>query len=82
MLGKVIKMKKKIKVSKDLCFEFWEKYENADYLERDKLLLPIMKNVTAIMDIKEEKLRQHCLKITLYSYFDDLINYINYKGKK
>lgn len=75
-------MKKKIKVSKDLCYEFWKKYEDADYLERDKLLLPIIKNFTTIINIKEEKLRQHVLKMYLRSYFDDLIDYFNCKDKK
>jgi len=66
---------------KDLMFEFWEKYEEADYLERDKLLLPIIKNFNSILEIKEEKIRRHALEIALRSYFDDLIEYFYCKDK-
>ena len=62
-------------------FEFWEKYEEADYLERDKLLLPIIKNFNSILEIKEEKIRRHALEIALRSYFDDLIEYFYCKDK-
>ncbi len=75
-------MKKKMKTSTDLCSEFWKKYEDADCLERDKLLTPIIKNFTTVIKIKEEKLRQQVLKMYLRSYFDDLIEYFNCKDKK
>lgn len=75
-------MKKKIKFSKDLCFEFWKKYEEADYLKRDELLKPIIKNFPPITRVKDETMRQHLLKMYLRSYFDDLIDYFYCKENK
>lgn len=66
---------KKNKIAPDLAYTFWEKYEEADYLQRDKLILPIIKNFAPMIKIKEEKMRQHVLNMYLRSYFDDLIDY-------
>ena len=69
-------------VSQDLAFEFWKKYEKADLLKRDELLIPILKNFPPITKIKDEKMRQHLLKMYLRSYFDDLIDYFYCKDSK
>ncbi|MBI4981173.1 hypothetical protein HZC30_06485 [Candidatus Woesearchaeota archaeon] len=66
---------KKIKIPEDLAHKFWREYEEADFLDRDKLLEPIVKNFTPMTKIKDEKMRKHILKMYLGSYFDDLIEY-------
>lgn len=75
-------MKKKTKVPEDLAHKFWRKYEEADFLDRDKLLEPILKNFTPMTKIKDEKMRKHILTTYLRSYFDDLIEYFYCKDNK
>ncbi len=75
-------MKKKAKASEDLCYKFWKEYERADYIKREKLLLPIIRNFASIINIKDEKICRHALNTYLHSYFDDLIDYFYYKENK
>lgn len=69
------KMKKEAKNKEDLVYRFWKKYEEADYLEKEKILRPIIKNFMSLYNLKEEKMRKHVLSIALQGYFDDLIEY-------
>lgn len=68
-------MKKKTNNKEELPYSFWKKYEEADLLEREKILKPIIKNLMPLFDLKEEKLRKHVLLNMLQGYFDDLIDY-------
>lgn len=72
-------MKKNIKIQEDLAHKFWKNYEKADFIKRDELLKPIVKNFMPMAKIKDEKMRQHILKTYLQSYFDDLIEYFQCK---
>lgn len=73
---------KKNKVPEDLAHKFWRKYEEADFLDRDKLLEPILKNFLPMAKIKDEKMLKHILKLQLQSYFDDLIEYFYCKEEE
>jgi len=74
--------KEKNKEFEDLPYSFWKKYEEADLLERDKILEPIVKNFLPIIKLKEEKMKSHILTTYLRSYFDDLIDYFYSKEIK
>lgn len=63
------------KSSEDIPYEFWKKYDEADHLKREELLQPIIKKFLPMVDIKDEKMREHILNLSLRSYFDDLIDY-------
>ena len=65
--------------SEDLVYKFWRKYEEADLLKRRELLKPIVKNFKSMVNIKDEKLRQHTFETFLQSYFDDLLEYCSCK---
>ncbi len=65
------------KIKEDLPYSFWKKYDEADLLEREKILAPIIKNFNGICEIKEKKLRTHVLRSFLQGYFDDLLEYMH-----
>ena len=66
----------------DLMYAFWKRYEEADLLKRRELLKPIVKNFHSMINLKDQKLRQHTLALFLQSYFDDLLDYFNTKITK
>ena len=74
--------KEKNKEFEDLPYSFWKKYEEADLLERDKILEPLVKKFLRMSNVKDEKLRQHTITTFLRSYFDDLIDYFYCKEIK
>jgi len=81
-MGKMkLKKPRKITPKKDLAYLFWEKYDKADLLEREKLLAPILKNMMTIYDLKDRKLRKHVLRTALQSYFDDMLEYMYSREK-
>lgn len=65
---------------------FWKKYYNADELDKDKILLPVVKVIKQA--IRADKYlrknptefrlanKDYCLETALKGYFDDLIDYI------
>lgn len=74
-------MKKRTK-STDPIYEFWKKYEEADFLKRRDLLKPIIKNFHGIVDLEDKKVMDHTLSTMLQSYFDDLLEYCQQKSVK
>jgi hypothetical protein len=73
-------------MKQDKMHGFWEKYVNADMLERDEMLKKLVKfgiwqDLFKIQKIKSKKvggltLQEFALKTNLMSYFDDLIEYM------
>lgn len=63
--------------NEELPEKFWREYEEADMLEREKKLKAIVENIAKIIEIKDEKLKAHALKLSLKSYFDDILDYKN-----
>ena len=83
-IGKLIVKNKKVKI--DTPEKFWKEYVNADILGRDKILSKVIKlgiwqEVLKMKGIKYKDregltLQEHCLKTSLMSYFNDLIDYM------
>ncbi len=57
--------------------QFWREYEEADLLEREEKLKPLVEKISRILEIEDKKLRSHVLKMLLLSYFDDILEYKN-----
>jgi hypothetical protein len=70
------------KQKEDLAYKFWREYSSADIIQREKKLKPIIKRFDELSKMKDKKIRQHCIKIGLMSYFDDLIEYMALKQDK
>ncbi len=66
-------------VEKDIPEKFWEKYESLETIEREKKLKVIINNINKLFELKDNKLREHILGLTLMGYFDDLISYMHMK---
>jgi len=75
-------MKKRNKEVEDLPYSFWKKYEEADLLQRDKIIEPLIKKFLRMYDLKDIKLRKYTTTSFLRSYFDDLIDYFYCKEIK
>ncbi|MDD5133307.1 MAG: hypothetical protein PHD81_01700 [Candidatus Nanoarchaeia archaeon] len=70
----------------DKVEEFWKKYVKADYLERTKIIEKLTKgklfNLFTSNSKVPKKIRKHALALSLQSYFDDLIDYLESKKFK
>ena len=64
--------------------KFWKKYENADLLDRTKILKKIIPKVCDFIHSKELTKHQKDLMLVGYfkSYFDDLIEYMRINNGK
>ena len=64
----------------ELSHDYWKKYIEADILEREKLLKPI---ITRVIDITllQGDIKEHVLKTLLSSYFNDLIDTLEAESK-
>lgn len=69
------KPKDRLGPSEDQVYLFWKKYEEADFLDREKVLAPIVKNFLPLSELKDKKMDEHVLLTLLRSYFDDLLDY-------
>jgi len=67
----------------DIPQRFWKGYIEADYMKKEKILKPIIKNLDQTSDLLAElkqkgrrydKNRQRIMLMFLQSYFDDLID--------
>jgi len=74
---------------KDLAFKFWKKYINSDLLKREKLVKPIVKRVYDLSTILQyldnemkKSLKDETIALFLISYFDDLIEVVQYLCNK
>ncbi|MFH1396344.1 MAG: hypothetical protein ABIG93_03015 [archaeon] len=67
--------------NEELPEKFWREYEKADLLEREEKLKVIVEKITKIIEIKDEKLKSHVLKLSLMSYFNDILDYKNQSDK-
>jgi len=77
------KMKKEFEklLEDNLNWKFWHSYCEADLLDRDEILEPIVKRMKSLIgtDISEEELNDR-LTMSLKGYFDDLIEYLGVRG--
>ena len=68
----------------DIPYEFWKKYFEADELDKDSILEPIVKGLDVSKLPKE--LRKHCITTSLKGYLMDIEEYFigkeNEKVKK
>lgn len=69
------KLKDRLGNYEDQVYLFWKKYEEADFLEKEKILAPLVKNCLHLSELKDKKMREHVLLTLLRSYFDDLLDY-------
>jgi hypothetical protein len=68
----------------DIPTNFWSKYMNGPYFDREKKLDPISENIVKLLDCKfksdpkeDMKFKKKLMNSLLSSYFDDLISYMN-----
>jgi len=71
--GPIIKMNKE-----NIVYDFWKRYEDADLLDREKVIEPIIYNFMQAANMPK-KFREDIIKMNLMSYFDDLIEYMSLK---
>ena len=69
-------------MKEDLSYKFWREYIDADILKRDEKLKNIVNKIDELFKIDDAEMRKHCLLISLKSYFDDLIEYMESKNSK
>ena len=62
-------------INKSPSHKFWKEYEQADILEREEKLKPIIKSFEHVSGLKDKEKSQDLLKIMLLTYFDDLLEY-------
>lgn len=62
--------------------KFWNNWYEADYFGRKELLIPLVKQVNQLWDLKDEKLRDYSVNRLLNSYFEDLRSYVTMKMKR
>lgn len=60
---------------KDVPYEFWKEYDEADYLDKEKKLKPIIKNMLSVLEIDDKEIIERMLLLSLRGYFDDILEY-------
>ena len=61
--------------------KFWKEYFESDALGRDSRIANLVTRLDELKEIKEDKIRRHCLKLALIGYFDDIEDYFESEVK-
>ena len=63
-------------MKEDIPAKFWRKYIEADEIDKEKTLEPIVKVFDELYKVQKGTQRRRFLLITMRGYFDDLIDYL------
>ena len=57
---------------------FWKEYTSLDLLGKEQKVQQIVQNIDGLHSVNNDNLRKHALTNLMISYFDDLIEYMEF----